>query len=119
MLRKQSKKQKIGILRNPTTVKSLAKEIITASDHYTAKMAKMMDEQEYRELIIYFATHHGKKLFSVNGSINPTIKNRIGSKRCSLVELMLAGFQISIIQRCLKRTIKHIKGQIVLLFLYF
>jgi len=94
MVRKQSKKYKIGILRNPTTVKSLAKEIITASDHYTAKM---MDEQEYRELITYFATHHGKKLFSTSGSINPTVKNRIGSKRCSLVELMLVGFQISII----------------------
>jgi len=94
MVRKQSKKYKIGILRNPTTVKSLAKEIITASDQY---ISRSMDEQEYRELIIYFATYHGKKLFSTNASLNPTIKNRIGLKRCSLVELMLVGFQVSII----------------------
>jgi len=93
MVQKKSQKSKIGILRNPTTVKVLAKEIIVASDSY---IAKQMDEKEYRELIVYYATYHGKKLFSNNGSLNPTIKDRIGSKRCYLVKLMLQGLQISI-----------------------
>ncbi|WP_429161209.1 hypothetical protein [Desulfitispora alkaliphila] len=38
----------------------LAKELILASDAY---IAKQMDEIEYRELIVYYATYHGKKLF--------------------------------------------------------
>jgi len=94
MVQKRAEKSEIGILRNPTTVKLLAKEIVAASDAY---IAKQLGEREYRELIIYYATYHGKKLFSTNGSINPTVKNRIGSKRCGLVEVMLQGFQISII----------------------
>jgi len=93
MVQKQGEKSKIGILRNPTTVKLLAKEIIVASDAY---IAKQLDEREFREFIVYYATYHGKKLFSANGSINPTVKNRIGSKRCGLVKLMLQGLQISI-----------------------
>lgn len=93
MVHKKGEKSKIGILRNPTTVKSLAREIIAASDAY---IAKQMDEKEYRDLIVYYATYHGKKLFSLNGSINPTVKNRIGCKRCGLVELMLRGLQVSI-----------------------
>ncbi|MDI3477718.1 MAG: hypothetical protein PWQ59_1243 [Thermoanaerobacterium sp.] len=32
MVQKQVEKSKIGILRNPTTVKMLAREIIAASD---------------------------------------------------------------------------------------
>lgn len=93
MVQKQCEKSKTGILKNPTTVKLLAKEIIAASDAY---IAKQMGEKEYRELIVHYATYHGKKLFSASGSINPTVKNRIGSKRCGLVEIMLQGFQVSI-----------------------
>ena len=94
MVQKQQKKTKSGPLRNPTTVKLLAKEIILASDAY---IAKQMDEKEYRELIVHYATYHGKKLFTINGSLNSTVKDRIGRKRCDLVELMLQGFQTSII----------------------
>lgn len=93
MVRKQVEKSSIGIIKNPTTVKLLAKEIITASDAY---IAKQMDEKQYRELILHYATYHGKKLFRADGSLNSTIQNRIGSKQCGLVELMLKGFQPSI-----------------------
>ena len=92
MVQKRVKKNKIDIVRNPTTVKLLAKEIIIASDAY---VSKLMEENEYRELILHYATYHGKKLFAINGSINSTIQNRIGIKRCGLVELMLKGFQMS------------------------
>lgn len=93
MVQTQTEKTKIGLLRNPTTVKLLAREIILASDAY---IAKKMDENQYRELIVYYATYHGKKLFSLDGGLNPTVKDRIGKKRCGLVEAILRGFQISI-----------------------
>lgn len=93
MVRNQMEKSNIGIIKNPTTVKLLAKEIIAASDAY---IAKQMDEKHYRELILHYAKYHGKKLFKADGSLNSTIKNRIGSKRCALVELMLEGYQFSI-----------------------
>ena len=93
MVQKQVDMYEIGILRNPTTVKLLAKELIIASDAY---IAKRLEEKQFRELILYFALYHGKKLFAANGCLNPTVKNRIGSKRCGLVELMLEGFQPSI-----------------------
>ncbi len=92
MVQKQADKYEIGILKNPTTVKLLANELVLASDLY---IAKQLDEKHYRELILYFAKYHGKKLFAASGSLNPTVKNRIGSKRCGLVELMLEGYQPS------------------------
>ena len=85
-----------SFLRNPTTVKMLAKQIIAASDEY---ISMNMDEKEYRELILHYARYHGKKLFSYSkpGALNPTIQNRIGKKRVQLVELMLSGFQTAIV----------------------
>jgi uncharacterized protein (TIGR04540 family) len=84
------------LLRNPTTVKLLAKQIITASDDY---ISMSMEEREYRELILHYARCHAKKLFSYSkpGEVNPTIQNRIGKKRMQLIELMLEGFQIAIV----------------------
>jgi len=93
MVQNMNKKYEIDILRNPTTVKLLAQQIKAASDAYISRKIK---EKEYRELILYYATYHGKKLFSASGSLNPTVVNRIGKKRCGLVELMLRDFQISI-----------------------
>ena len=104
MVHQKTKKSSIGtaltsqqlILKNPTTVKGLAKQIINASDGY---ISMSMSEKEYRDLIIYFAQHHGKKLFSCkeHGKLNPTIENRIGKKRVQLVDLMLTGYQIAMI----------------------
>lgn len=95
----QNQQEKYGydtILRNPTTVKMLAAQIILASDQY---ISKKMPEKEYWELIIYFANQHGKKLFSYSNSnsLNPTILNRIGKKRAQLVELMLSGYQMPLL----------------------
>ncbi|WP_420834614.1 hypothetical protein [Acetivibrio clariflavus] len=52
-------------------------------------MSKQMNEKVFQEPILHYATYHGKKLFSASGSLNPTVINRIGKKRCELVELML------------------------------
>jgi uncharacterized protein (TIGR04540 family) len=80
------------ILRNPTTVKLLAIQIILACDEY---IAKKITEKQLKELILYYASNHGKKLFDLEG-INPTIVNRIGRKRLELLNIMLSGFQLSI-----------------------
>jgi uncharacterized protein (TIGR04540 family) len=76
-------------LRNPSTVKSLAVQIIKACDSYTGLK---IPEKQLKELITYYASQHGKKLFS-NAGLNPTIENRIGKKRAELVKIMLSGFQ--------------------------
>lgn len=82
----------MNILRNPTTVKLLAAQIILACDEY---IAKKLPEKQFKELIVHYASCHGKKLFSANG-INPTVTSRIGKKRLELVNVMLEGFQIRI-----------------------
>lgn len=84
--------QFMNILKNPTTVKTLAKQIILACDYYTALK---MPEKQFRELITHYASQHGKKLFSRDG-LNPTVSIRIGKKRSELVNIMLSGFQRSI-----------------------
>lgn len=83
----------LGILKNPTTVKLLAVQIITACDKY---ISMNLTEKELKELVFYYATQHGKKLFSING-FNPTIVNRIGKKRLELMNIMLKGFQLRLL----------------------
>ena len=78
--------------KNPTTVKLMAAQIIKACDSY---IGLKIPEKQLRELIIYYASQHGKKLFSQNG-LNPTIQNRIGKKRSELVNIMLSGFQMKL-----------------------
>lgn len=80
----------MDILKNPTTVKSLAAQIIKACDSY---IALEMPEKQLKELVTYYACQHGKKLFSHN-RLNPTIQNRIGKKRTELLNIMLSGIQI-------------------------
>ena len=79
----------MDILKNPTTVKSLAVQIIKVCDEY---ISLKLPEKQFRKLLYYYATQHETKLFSTNG-INPTIVNRIGKKRLELVSIMLIGYQ--------------------------
>lgn len=79
----------MDILKNPTTVKLLAAQIILACDEY---IARKLSEKQLRELIFHYAAFHGTKLFSTKG-INPTIINRIGKKRLELLNIFLEGFQ--------------------------
>lgn len=78
--------------KNPTTVKLMAAQIIKACDSY---IGLKIPEKQLRELITYYASQHGKKLFSHN-RLNPTIENRIGKKRSELVNIMLSGFQMKL-----------------------
>ena len=79
----------MDILKNPTTVKLLASQILKACDEYIAR--KLTDKQ-LKELLYHYASLHGNKLFGISG-INPTIVNRIGKKRLELLNIMLEGFQ--------------------------
>lgn len=84
--------QPMNILKNPTTVKLLASQIILACDGY---IALKMPEKQFKELITHYASRHGKKLFSKDG-LNPTVVTRIGKKRTELVNIMLSGFQMRV-----------------------
>lgn len=78
----------MDILKNPTTIKLLASQLIAACDSY---IALKMSAKQFKELILHYASHHGKKLFAYH-DLNPTIISRIGKKRVELINLMLAGF---------------------------
>lgn len=84
---------KLTILKNPTSIKLLATQINLACDDY---ISKKISEKQLRELIMYYASNHGKKLFSIEG-LNPTIINRIGKKRMELVNIMLEGYQYKLV----------------------
>jgi len=83
----------MNILRNPTTIKALATEIIKACDSY---LALRLSENSLRGLIWHYGQAHGNKIFNGN-KLNPTILNRIGKKRAYLVEEMLSGFQFKML----------------------
>jgi uncharacterized protein (TIGR04540 family) len=83
----------MNILRNPTTIKALATEIIKACDSY---LALRLSENSLRDLIWHYGQAHGTKIFNGN-KLNPTILNRIGKKRAYLVEEMLNGFQFKML----------------------
>jgi len=54
----------MNVLKNPTTVKSLANQIIAACDCY---VELKIPENQLKELIMHYASLHVKKLFSYNG----------------------------------------------------
>lgn len=80
------------ILKNPTTVKLLANQVLLACDEY---ISKKITEKQLKELIFHYASRHGNKFFCIKG-INPTIINRIGKKRLELINIMLDGFQLKL-----------------------
>lgn len=83
----------MNLLKNPTSVKMLASEIVKACDDY---VGKRVSEKQLKELIWHYASVHGVKLFSAleENGFNPTIASRIGQKRLTLVKIILDGFQL-------------------------
>jgi len=94
----QKETDKMDILRNPTSVKTLARQLIAACDAY---LSFNLTEKQLKELLLHYASHHSGKLFTLSGkssgSFNPTIINRIGKKRCGLIQLLLEEFQMKMI----------------------
>lgn len=76
-------------LMYPTTIKMLSSEIITACDCYLSRKIGMED---LRKIVMHYATNCPEMLFSAQ-ELNPTVLNRIGKKRESLVNKMLTGLQ--------------------------
>lgn len=91
MVQKRTEKSEIGILRNPTTVKQLAHEIKVACDAY---ISKKISEKYVVELMCHYSIHHSNKLFDYYGGFKPTIRDRLGAKRCGLLDHMLKGIQL-------------------------
>lgn len=86
------KPEKRELIRNPKTMKDLAKEIINCIDLY---WCGDITEAECREYINYTARHH--KLLAKNGTdINPTVKIVIGARRVELLEKFLEGYQLQL-----------------------
>jgi uncharacterized protein (TIGR04540 family) len=81
------------IIKNPTTVKMLSQQLIKACDQY---LSLKLSEEKLKELIWYYGKYHGNKLFN-DHELNPTVLNRVGKKRASLIRRMLCNFQISIL----------------------
>lgn len=81
------------LIKNPTTVKLLAQQLIKACDLY---LSLKLSEDRFKELIWYYGKYHGDKLFKAQ-QINPTVLNRIGKRRARLIEYVLCGFQVSIL----------------------
>lgn len=74
----------------PTTVKMLAAEIILACDAY---ISRKIGSEELRSIIMHFANNYPEMLFNAQ-ELNPTVLNRIGKKRATLVEKLLSGYQL-------------------------
>lgn len=73
----------------PTTVKMLAAEIITACDAY---ISRKVSTDDLKKLIFHYASNYSYMLFNVQ-ELNPTVLNRIGKKRASIINKMLEGYQ--------------------------
>jgi uncharacterized protein (TIGR04540 family) len=80
------------IIRNPKTVKDLAKEIKHLCDGY---WSRKISEAEARELVIYWSLYEGKKLFKAT-ELNSTITKIIGINRAELIIKWLEGTQIKL-----------------------
>lgn len=78
----------------PTQVKEIAFEINRACDNYKAR--KISNDQ-LREVVLYYATNFPEKLFYYQ-DLNPTVKKIIGTRRIVIVNVMLDGFQTSMIK---------------------
>lgn len=79
-------------VKYPSSVKALAIEINKAVDAYWGRQIK---EKELRELIFFWAENEPLKLFRAS-DFNPTIKQRVGSKRLAVVQKILEGFQMKL-----------------------
>ena len=80
------------VIRNPLTVKQMAKQVKIACDLY---VSLKLSERHFKELVWHYAGVHGNKLFGRNGFLNPTLEKIIGKKRKELVEIMLSDFQMT------------------------
>lgn len=73
---------------HPSTVKLLAKELSRAVDDYNMKK---LDLDQLSSLVVHWASTSGKKLFSAPDRFNPTITQRVGTRRLEIVRHIFKG----------------------------
>ena len=72
-------------IQYPSTVKTLAEELVKACDDYNARK---INNDRIKEIILWYASSQSDKLFAAE-QINPTVKKIIGKKRVRLVNDLL------------------------------
>ncbi|MGH4121721.1 MAG: TIGR04540 family protein [Clostridium sp.] len=77
-------------IKYPPTTKILIEEIKRACDDY---VARRINENELKSIIWSWADNVGEKMFNGSCEFNPTIIQRVGTKRLTLVNHMLNGHQ--------------------------
>ena len=76
-------------LMYPTTVKMLATEIINTCNAY---ISREINVDELTRVIMHYADNSPEMLFKAH-ELNPTVLNRIGKKRATLINKVLTGYQ--------------------------
>ena len=79
-------------LKHPTSILAMSEEIIRATNDYKSRK---LGNDELQEIILWYATRHGEKVFAGSG-YNPTLKKIIGKRRIRMIDTMLEGFQMAI-----------------------
>ncbi|MBU3190751.1 TIGR04540 family protein [Clostridium bowmanii] len=77
-------------IKYPPTTKILIEEIKRACDDY---IARRINENELKNIIWTWADNVGEKMFNGSYDFNPTIIQRVGTKRLTIVKHMLNGHQ--------------------------
>lgn len=80
----------LDYIKYPPTTKILIEEIKRACDDY---IARRISDNELKSIIWAWADNVGEKMFSRSYEFNPTIIQRVGSKRLTIVNHMLDGHQ--------------------------
>lgn len=84
----------MDFIKYPPTVKVLVEELIRACNAY---IARQITDKELRYLIQGWAKSDGDKLFNGTEGFNPTVIQRVGKKRLSIIHRMSDEFQMSMI----------------------
>ena len=77
-------------IKHPTSIKILIQELKRICDDY---IARTIPEDVLRYYVQFWAANSSRLLFNGNEGFNPTVQQRIGTKRLKLVNRMLEGMQ--------------------------
>lgn len=80
----------LDYIKYPPTTKILIQEIKRACDDY---ISRKISENELKNIIWTWADNVGEKMFSGSCEFSPTITQRVGAKRLTIVNHMLDGHQ--------------------------
>lgn len=85
----------MDFIKNPPTVKVLAEELIRACNAY---LARQITDKELSYILQGWAKSDGEKLFNGTEGYNPTIVQRVGKKRLSIIHRSLDGYQTNMMR---------------------